>query len=387
MISLRCSSLPRIAVCPAAAIPPELVIDTSDAAGDLGSALHEVMASCVNMDAHVGQDAWVVARKWRVDGGDVSDLLDSAWHRIWRGGHVLSRYFPSVPKTEQEMQHTFGEVELTGHADVVGPMSEGNTSGVIDWKTGWKDADYSEQLRGYAWLTMHTYGVRRVYAAIGWVRTGDVEGEWYTYSELEVWWQRLVARLSAERPSYSTGPHCTYCPRAVECPAKRAYLNSGIMSLDTFSDRDKWPPLETLPASYYDMANVLAAVIDRVGMIDKLLDKVRDAVRAEVSLHPGGLKTTDGRRLEVVEQVKEVIDAKAAWKELLSLLGDDLPDCVAVSKTKVGEIVMAQQPRGSKGAAVKAVWDRLRDLGALKASSVHKLEIRRALPQVEGGGN
>ena len=111
--TVRASLMALADICPPAAQPPEVRIDTAGPEARLGSAVHEPLASWISLgrtEVDVEQ-LEAAALKWGVNADEVATLAGMAWG-MWQ--RELKQWFPN-PQTEVEM---VGDI-LTGHADVL----------------------------------------------------------------------------------------------------------------------------------------------------------------------------------------------------------------------------------------------------------------------------
>lgn len=371
MTRIRCSSLPLVSACPAS-LDAELPVNAQTPEASLGTAVHDFLAAEI---AGAVNAAFVPA-----DQGDEFRMLTTMGLRCWS---QLRHYFPA-PAVEKYLEAPMGTITLTGHADVYSlelqPTDGVGEVRILDWKTGRDDLNYDDQLRGYALLGLeHCEHAESASVALVRVREQTVDWGHYTRNEIYRWWNGLAARVNG-RHDFAAGRHCGFCPRSPACPAKTAMLTQAVTALIGVDSEYGDSMLMTPDA--------LALLLDRAKLIEKACESARDLVRAEVIARGGRIATADGRELFIAAQERKSIEYAQAVEILLEELGADaLTHTLSVSKTKVEEAVRAKAGRGRKQQAVKDLFDRLAEAGAIRTETTERLEVRRAVAALAAKGD
>ncbi len=369
MLNLRCSRLPLATLCPASVVPPETKIERDDYDARCGTARHTCLTDYV---AGRAWDAHAAAAEQRVAVDEVLPVV-LAGIECWK---AVREHFPQ-PMVEQDMAYAHEGAVLRGRADVLSVFGLPAVH-IADFKTGRLDSDYDAQLRGYAFLACETHEVQLARACLIRPRAGTADWFEWTREELRGWFGDLRARLEAG--DYRPGEHCGYCPRSLECPARRqqvGFIVEAMLADCRFAEGVGLPR----PADY---GEICGRVYDQVRVLEGLCDMARDALRAEVRLAGGQMAIGDGRELVLSQQERREIVYKAGAQILAEAIGDDtLGDLLKVSKTAVEKAVMANAPKGCKGKAAKELMGRLESAGAINVTTVERLEARRRLPQLE----
>ena len=174
------SSLPRIVKCPPSAAHVDgeggpTRINKSSQPARLGTALHEAMAF---YERHgVARNMDEVAAKHEVPEDELIELFAVAK----RGWLAVEALFPQ-PLIEVRMkQQILDGVFLVGTADLL-DTSDPDHIQLLDWKTGWKQADYWHQLLAYAYMALRLYGNEdsTVTARIAWLRSREISEHTFT---------------------------------------------------------------------------------------------------------------------------------------------------------------------------------------------------------------
>jgi hypothetical protein len=370
---MRCSSLPLVRQCPAAAVPPALAIESADTAARVGSAVHDCLAW------HLRGEDWHAAAAAAYYG--VADQVEEVQALTLAGvacWELLAEQFPGPRAVEKELAAPLGDGTLTGRPDLLATGFRGDVR-IADWKTGRLDEDAEEQLRGYAYLALvhHPDAVTARACRVGVrARTAD----WYEWSrsELDAWFAGLVQR-AGDQNTYRPGAHCRYCPRALECPARGVLVRETINAL-LVSDEAGEPQLGD-----GDGAD-LARALDACRLVEKICQDIREQARVRVALAGGVLPTGDGRELVLTTQERREIAVTPDSLDLVAAECASHPDYLKTlrfAKSAVEDAVRAAAPRGQKKTAVEQLLRRLDEAGALITQTVERLECRRAVPLVE----
>lgn len=212
---IRASSMPLAIKCPASqfvdANTLKIVSDPDITAA--GIAVHKALQAHFS-GANCSLEDIAVAY-----GADLEDLR----HLYWAGRRIWDCLADRI-----DIGQSFCEIQLlspdfSGHADRLIISANGETAWMIDYKSGYKDSDYRQQLLTYAHLAMNNFPtLKQVYSCIFWLRTGEFEGEWCTREASNLWHAETLKRL--EEFGYNPGRHCSYCQRFLECPAAKSHL-------------------------------------------------------------------------------------------------------------------------------------------------------------------
>lgn len=356
MISIRCSSLPRIMACEASLIPPAIkVARESGPAADVGTAAHEVFAATVLEDFPPWSRIPEIAAKHGVDEGELRFLAAN-------GSKLWARLRPLMAEVAVER---YGEIEL-GNSKLTGTCDvEGRTSPVdgviVDWKTGRVDHDYTPQLLGYASIALvRSPHLERVVVYTAWVRELEIEQRTVTRAQAGAWLAQLSARL-ADPSTHRPGAHCQYCPRWGECEAAtRAYRTAAIVLTGTS---------EITP-------DLMLSLYDALSLVEKQAAIARKAIREHIEAN--GPLVGEGRTLSLVPQERRGLVTRKALPVLQSRLGDAWVDCCEVSIGDAIEKVREAAPRGQKKDAQEALEADLTAAGAIEARAAKVLTMRRS---------
>ncbi len=379
MITIRCSSLPRIMSCPASLEVGEVQIQSSSDNASIGSAVHEVMADIIRSGDFNMPDLYPYSARHGVDVEEIRFLC-------WRGLAIWKQFANSlvdidveneektaIESTENGTYKTF----LTGHVDVSAKMYDEEDEGrgvIIDWKTG-IERDSDAQLMGYAALHFLGWpvGVKIITANL---RENIVTIFDKTDEDIYQFVESVADVVNMEQKPYNpTADNCQYCPRRLDCPAKAKLAESSVMAMASVHSNHSLTTPEQL-AGLYDAAESLS----------RTLEQYKDALKMAVK-DEGSLKLTDGRVLTLEECERETISANCDfWLTAQTFIGgteeaetaDKIgEDAFTVKKQAVIKAVRDAAPKGEKDAAEKRFMKELRSAGCVKTTKFDKIVCRK----------
>lgn len=367
MLTLRASGLPMAFLCPGSAHVPEVRIDPRSAPADLGNAAHEALRPVVEGRGVQWEDLPAIAARWGVDEVELRVLVATG-AKLWP--LVADRFPLALTEVEltAEIPGPFDVLgHLSGHLDILARVDR--TIEIADWKTGRKDADYGEQVRGYMALALlDDETALDARATVLWLREGDAEVYTMTRSGALSWMARLVEEVALWDGTFRPGDHCGRCKRNHECPAARALARrdvGAILGVDVETS------IAAMPA-----ADVVT-LYKQAAQVEALAKRVRAAVKARVE--EDGDLAADGARLTIQVEHRAALDIVKAWPVLEAAgFGDeDFAACVEVSPAKARDVVAKRAGKGKGAAAVRALDEALVQADAVRAEQVRKLVVRR----------
>lgn len=371
-LELRCSGLPLAFRCPGSVRPEGLEVDESGEASELGTAAHEGLAELVDTGHPPWGETGELARRYGVEERDLRALL-ALGARLWR---EVAAAFPKA-STEHELTYRdpAGAFVLRGHADVL--AWAGRLVRVGDWKTGHRDADYAEQLRGYAVLGLEAgrnFGATDAEAFALWVRDGEVEPYRMRAGEVPAWLERVRRVIVEWDGRYHAGPHCPHCPRSHECPAGRALVRRDVAALvddDELAERLGDDALAELGPEG------IVELLARADLAASLGGRVRAAIRGYVQRR--GDVVGGGKRLTLQVEERRELDVLGAFPVLYAqgFTDEDLAAVITLSLAAAERVVAKRAGRGKGAAAARALVEALETVGAVKTNVTAKLVTKR----------
>jgi RecB family exonuclease len=364
----RCSSLPRIWQCPASAQQTGPAIDLVSDAGQMGTAVHAVLAA----RAHgITRDNWhtvtaQIANAYQVDPDELLRLADAAWemrNQLYGAAGGEGPISQAIAERALSAELAPG-LQLTGHLDVL--FLVGNRATIIDYKTGRRGdlSDPEHQLRGYAWLDLKRHPhIERVTACAVWVHERTYTTYQMARADMDAWCAELLAKLTDPNPKYGPGESvCRYCPHQATCEARLALLKGALAVIDGGGD-------------FVISDRRLLAAHEAVTAIETKLKQFRGELRARI--HRDGPIVADGKRLSLQEVSVSEIDPQRAWPVLAAYLSEDeMAQCVKLRKRELVKCVRSKATRGKK-AAEDDFMGQLADENAITYTTQHRLTLKK----------
>lgn len=356
------------------------MIDEVNEAGATGTCAHDGLADLVRA-GHVDWDGVPeLARRHNIDNeGELRGLLSNGW-KLW--SQVRDSY-PN-PSTEVYMEVELETpsgllVKLTGTADIIG--SNGVHLYVGDWKTGRKDKDFSEQLKGYCALALILNpGAESATAGILWVRELEYEQHTMSRSELQPWLDRLVKSVAEWDGVYRPGvEHCLHCKRSHECEAGNALARRDFAIIANEDTAGHLEDRTTLREMIRSNPGKVVALVEMARVAQKRAERALAAIRDEVirsgDIVAGGKKITtqktEKRHLKVLESFALLQD-KHGFEDA------EFNEVLSISAAKAEAIISTRAGKGNGAKAVRELREQLAEIGAVNTVEVTSLVVRRA---------
>jgi len=358
----RCSSLPILERCLGMTGAP-IRIGTASEIADVGTDVHTFGASL----ARDGQAEY--------EGNDAEmGFLTGQLRRAWEGR--FKDEFPN-PQVEKYLEADLPQFILSGHPDCY--SVQGTHAAILDWKSGHNtDADVRGQLLGYAYLVMEAHpAVAEVDLYAVWLREANITHWPFTRAQVIEWIRGVNRRVARwDGTSFTAGPHCQYCPRFHDCPARTMRAHSAIRDLAAFD-----------PAGMdrAELAARIPAFHEGVKMIEKQCEAYRAWVKQD--LRENGPLGDGETELCLYNQRDTTIDPQIAWPILQDALRKKLPDedsvrdtmsgFIKFQKGKIMEAITELSAAREKGKDKKMLMLQLEEAGALTVTHTQVLQTRK----------
>lgn len=370
----RGSAIPRIMLCPASAKKPEIQFHGSSPIGNMGSAVHDVMAVIVREGHEVVPDVGPHAERHKVE--DIAELVRLSWNglRLW---HSIKGSISKLLAIEEPMSIEVSEVEITGTADVVFESLD-NELIVLDWKSGYLRKDYRDQVMCYLYMASLAFpGHDKYKLIIGWLRFREREVIKINQKELDKWFCRLQDAMNSD--TYLPGSHCEYCPCRHGCKAKAKLISSLSKDLIALSGGNE----KDLPLMSMDTKK-LASFYDKIGVIENSIKLYRAVLTERLAEEKDGIVMEDGKLMKIMERKISRIDLDRAMQYMkLYFQASDVEELIKriypalkINKTKLLDIVGQKAEKGKGRAKIDFIntlkaWDALEE-NPIKVISITK---------------
>jgi hypothetical protein len=365
---LRCHQLPAAALCSQSAQRPEVWIDDPAPISLEGTALHHHHKNFILTGEALDLDK--LAERYKVE---AENLRYPAWaFTDWWKRHGW--HFPS-PEVECEMEwhDERHDIILRGTADLISPSHDDPTGTLngADYKTGFGDADAEQQCRGYAWLALQSSDAERVRYVAPRTRINQVDGYLWTRAELAEWWEALASRIVAGGPYTPGVQQCRYCPRQLECPALGQMVRAARAWFGSVVGAEMAERLGALTSEEMLTLHQTAKAVGRMA------ETISNLIRLQVAQR-GGSVEADGWELAIKETRRREINVLRGREVLPDEMGAiAYTEALRISNSDVEKAVKDAAPPRGKAAAVKRLWDRLDEAGAVVVTFQERLELRR----------
>lgn len=377
MISIHCSSLPRILACPASLQAPALTIVGDSDASSLGRAVHEALAVSARGER---ADIAAIAAKYNVTEKDVA-VLHAIGGRSWL--QYKEQYGLEILAVEQPMEEEIvpGMARLVGTADII--ARTGATVVAWDWKSGSGAADHGPQLMGYArlargqWVTWDKDGksAGEYWGATCFLRDQEVDLVQFTPADLDDLPKRIMYAI--EHPDkYNPGDACTFCPRNLDCPARTALVQQGVRDFATANEA-----IDAMPAA------LLASKFRLIKMVKAACEHAEEVLKERVA-EMGSLPDGNGGVLTLKPKASTKVNAEKALPLLLERFGsaDVLAPCLTIGKGKLEDLARKSAPKGKGAATIRAMLDELEEADALEHTTSYQLAVVKEQPVAIAAG-
>ena len=381
MLRVRCSLLPTISLCPAAAHAPTRQIARTTSVTNEGTATHAYMLG----DGDARSFGWVngaepsipeLAAVYNCDADKLAVLCAQA-RKVWI---ALRKHF-QAPCCEAELAYPDDNhgIALTGHIDVQSRIDH-DVFRFADFKCGWKDRNYLPQMMGYALLGVLDSGA-------GWAigtRIDVRKGEWFTWEwsrkALLDWWHRLAMKIRGTSTEYPGEEQCRYCPRWHEC---HAIFERTILALAWFSSSERMERMENftrseiLPEDWLNIYERIRQAKAGIALAEDLLHTKlsHSDDKQQIAASGQGLKLTPQERREV-----NYARADGALREAIGAA--ELAECVTIGIDRLKKAIAKTVERG-KGKRIEEVFQQLDAIGAIDRRTIEVIE-RVTVPVGEG---
>ena len=352
-MELRCSALPRLSTCQMSAVKPKVLVNTESEASSLGTAIHSVAAFFIHNN--YWPDLGSVAADYGVGEDELVRLyyaLRDAMEEILRWGEVVY--------AENKFRYEFDGNVLTGSPDLVLKNADTGQIIIVDWKSGYIQTNYAEQMYGYSVLVERELESEcdKVKTCVVWLREKEIDVREVDPDPDRLF--HLVKKIKNASEYVVTG-HCTFCPRADECPARAEELKGMANTL-----------IET--KGEISLTNMVA-MYDKAKLVENALKTYRK--RLNEMLESGPI-SHDGRIFEL----KKVSKKKIKTPQTYSLLVDEINQaslikCMDFNKKKLETLFGELAPEKQKGKYIRERMSRLEEAGCFSEITYTKINVKK----------
>ena len=335
------SQIERAIECSPSAILPR--VPSTSAPAERGTALHAYLSTV----GSIGREAALanVPQEWReaaalIEIGALPQVDPAGWaHEVACAYDVDLGVGRELHRGGGRDYSGVGPREVPMTLDLFALSADGSASVVGDWKTGRRRqtaAPRNWQLRAGALAARGIYGTQHAHVMLIYLREDG--SPWYDRGELDILdldvaageLRRMADAVESAREdlaagkalAVTTGPHCTYCPARLACPAQTALVRR--MATQPAGIRDEITALGP---------DQLAEAWRRYRAAKRVLDEVRDAVIGAVRAYGEDVDLGDGTVLGERETRRETLDGRIAHEALAALFPRAVADAAVTMET------------------------------------------------------
>lgn len=401
------SALPRINDCAGAAHPLGGVVVTqpSGEGARTGSAVHSLAGQIVRENLSNCPDATGYALDHDVL-GKLKDITIKGIYAAQMWGEIRGEFDQETVEVEKYSKWTdeggkVGDPDLviSGYRDVSGLLLDGESIGIVDWKTGLPDMEIVEvegedgeeeeislegsdsvvQLKAYALQALVENPDRNlVRLYLGWLGERYYIVATYTREEILSWWESMQCKIrSWDGETFSAGTCCRWCRNAIGCPGREKYIGVALKTFDSYPpptkgrsglalDDPKRKAVEARLTNAYAQYKVVESHL-----------KIFAANFKQEIVAGGPIPDGEGKAIGLIDvKGKTVVDVPAGWETMVSHLGGnkaELLKLVEISSSNLKKAIKDRSDRGDKQHAV----DRLIEDLELKNAVIYKPGYQR----------
>ncbi len=391
--TIRCSSLDKLFACtPSIMAGPEHVrISPTNDAAELGKTVHELAESWVaNGDYDLGPRCDMMGLS-ETQRGDVVKLMGY----VTRSWEELKPYFPN-PVVEQPIKSDVIDGEDGKQYQIVGTTDINSAIGTdnaifLDWKSGFLDDGYHQQMFGYAysiWCALGRPPNTLITGVVVFLRHRYYRVAKYTATQLSQWEYDLVHNVLPASDKFRPGKQCRFCDLYASCPARRAVVanmldtlmpkasGTGKTEYDQFLE-DAKGLLAGLHKGNKDAPEVgqtIEKLSFRIRMAQQQIDDAKALIRGSVA-RVGDIKLTGDYVLTLREVEVNKVKAVKALKLLRTKMSDtEICQAMKLSMPTLMGLYAKRFPQGQRSAAREQLFNELKDADAISVDVQHRLE-------------
>lgn len=392
--SIRCSSLDKLWACTPAV---------------LGSGIDHIRISPTNDAAALGKTVHTLAEDW-VAKGDYSleqacdaegfnaaqrDDVAKLMGYVTRSWEELSKYFPA-PEVERRVESSEiksddgGLYKIVGTCDILSAIGTNNAI-FLDWKSGFLDDGYHQQMAGYAysiWCALGRPPNTIITGVAVFLRHRYYRVTKWDATKLCQWEYDLTHNVLPARDRYAPGKQCTRCDMYATCPARQAVVTGMINAVmprgsrqgnteyDQFLDeaRGLLASLTEENKGSPTVGEVIEKLSHRIRMAQQQIDEAKNLIRTSVQ-RVGAIKMPGDYYLTMRDVEVNKVKPVRAMKVLRQHMPDtDICQAMRISLPTVLNSYGRRFKQGDRTAAREQLLDALRKADAIQVDVQHRLE-------------
>jgi hypothetical protein len=392
---IRCSSLDELVACTPSVIGQDgtVRVKTSTEAAELGKVVHTLAAAMAQGNK---PDIRGECNRAGIDDTEDASKLFAYAAQVWNDPRVKAMFGKPGLRIEYAVKSPVESAAgktytLAGTLDVALAMSE-TEAYFLDWKSGFVDEGYHQQMFGYAYLLWVKLGRRpdtTITGVVAFLRHRYLRVVKYTAERLQQWEHDLAYNVLANAGTYHPGKQCVNCAAYHGCKARQESTRGTMLALMPAAGPDEGSTeharslakATTILASLTPENKNEPEVREAVAMLRfalKLAHKwvedgealIRDAIDRVGDLPVGD----DAKLTKRTVEVRSLDPAKAIAVARRYLSEAELAEAMRLSLPKILAAKAAKHMRGEKKAARELLEKELEAAGAVTVAVQRRLE-------------
>lgn len=387
--------------------PGLIRIKSSHVAAEIGHVIHDLAESWINTGDYNMVQRCEARGLEEDDRKDIPRLM-SYMSKSWE---TLKEFFPNLI-VEQSVRSDVitaddgGKYQIVGTTDVSSAIGTDNAI-FLDWKSGYIDAGYRNQLFGYAYSIWCSLGRPQNTLITGiavFLRHNYYRVVKYDATMLSQWEYDLTHNVLPAKDQYNPGKTCEHCSLYACCPARKELVHNMI---DCLVPKATPGPVTKYGQFLAESKELLAslteenkaspsvgAMIEKLSLMMKLaqqqIDETKDMIRTAIKrvgpiVLPGSVEL-NMKRVEVNK-----VDASKGMRTLNKHMSSgNICSAMTLSLPKLMESYTKRFKRGEKTAARKQLFEALQDANAIEVKVQYRLEeqdVRRIKKETKNGSD
>jgi len=312
-----------------------------------------------------------------------------------RAWGALAKYFEQ-PRVEVVLESDLiqcedgkNEVRIIGTADVLSPIG-GADAIVLDWKSGYIDDGYHQQMAGYAysaWCAIGKPEESKISVVVVFLRHRYHRVVQFTADRLREWEYDLTHNVLASQDKYQPGKQCRFCELYATCSARRHEVGGTLDAMmfgSAAQDENfrRWLEEATAVLAGLTEQNkdqtivgeVVTKLLYRVRLAAQCIEDCKSLLRAAVE-RVGPIPLHGATSLVVREVNVRTLDSAKAITVLRSRLSDDqICQAMKLSLPTVLSTYAKQYARGQKRDAREQLEKELEEAHAISIGVRKRME-------------
>jgi len=389
---LRCSSLDRAIACPGAILSTQHSrIGNSGIPAMMGRAGHKFMST------HLEGGATDLRKCMASEGLDTTDqklydelnMLCEYCVNTW--GQI--KHFFIDPRIEVPSKFMItSDYELSGTMDVVASvgremLSENVNAIVLDWKFGFIDYGYYNQIMGYAWQVWKVLGEPQSIIATVCVfpRHRFYRVHRFSWQEIKQWAYDLEHNTLSRPDTFVPSYRCATCEIAHSCSARAKVVLQTMTDLcsggaDLTKLSDQVANIDAATKTDPDIGRAVLQMLRNIKIMEEAVTRARSVLKSTVD-KVGAIPVLDeaGNKMELTQTIvnRRKLATGPTWAVLQKHMDtNQIAKATTFSISKLRDAYYSKPPPATPTYTLPELMTELEDAGAIITTPIKRLELK-----------